>query len=282
MSGTTTGQAIEKRDASPAAMVKEYEDSFIAVLPSHIPGQTWIRLAQGVLRRDRTLAATAKKNPASLMVALLECARLGHEPGTESFYLVPIGGSVEGWEGYRGVVERIYRAGAVDSIKCDVVRDKDTFVWRPESLDDHRPPRWEGPQRVPYHDVDWFGERGEIVGAYSYAIMNNGSVSKVVVLNKSYLAQVRAESRGSDKATSPWVKWTESMVLKTAAHRLEPWVPTSSEYRAQVLGSAVAAEAAAAALPAPTEDLPVEEFPDDDEPIEAEIVEDDDPERPFD
>jgi recombination protein RecT len=219
---TVTG-AIAKRENGPGAMIEQYRSDFTTVLPSHINGATWVRLAQGVLRRDKNLARIAQQNPASLMQALLECARLGHEPGTEAFYLVPMGNEIEGWEGYRGVIERIYRAGAVSNVKCEVVHENDTFRWSPTTM------------TKPEHEVDWFGDRGPIKGAYSYAEMRDGTVSKVVVINQAYLKKVRAMSRGSDKPTSPWVKWEEAMVLKTAIHRLEPFVPTSAEYMREQL-----------------------------------------------
>jgi len=221
----TIQNAIAKRETGPGAMIKQYSSDFTTVLPSHINGATWIRLAQGVLRRDKQLAQIAQRNPGSLMQALLECARLGHEPGSSSFYLVPMGNEIEGWEGYRGVVERMYRAGAVTSVKAEIVRANDRFNYQP------------GMDR-PQHEVDWFGDRGDILGAYAYAELRDGQTSKVVVVDQAYLTKVRAMSKGSDKPSSPWQKWPESMVLKTVIHRLEPFVPTSAEYLREQLRAA--------------------------------------------
>jgi recombination protein RecT len=254
---STVAGALEKRDDGPGAMIDKYRTDFATVLPTHIKPETWVRLAQGVLRRDKNLARVAQQDPGSLLVALLECARLGHEPGTEAFYLVPIGNAIEGWEGYRGVLERMFRAGGVSSVVAEVVRAGDLFVWKPGEVD------------RPRHEADWFRDRGEIIGAYSYAVMKDGATSKVVVLNKPYLDKVRKESRGSNSATSPWNKWEEAMVLKTAVHRLEPFVPTSSEYRAEVQRAAAQAESV-------TEQHP--ELPDpaphvtDDDVVDAEVI----------
>lgn len=235
----TVSAAVAKREAGPGAMIKQYSSDFTTVLPSHMNGETWVRLAQGVLRRDKQLAQIAQRNPGSLMQALLECARLGHEPGTEAFYLVPMGGEIEGWEGYRGVIERMFRAGAVTSVKAEIVRANDHFRYLPSAM------------ARPEHEIDWFGARGDILGAYSYAEMRDGTTSKVVVINQEYIAKVRAMSKGSDKPTSPWVKWTEAMVMKTVIHRLEPFVPTSAEYRREQLRAVrdVAVEHGPAALP---------------------------------
>lgn len=270
----TVGSAVAKRDTGPGAMIRQYREDFTQVLPSHINGDTWIRLAQGVLRRDKNLARIAGANPASLMQALMECARLGHEPGTDSFYLIPMGGEIEGWEGYKGVIERMYRAGAVVSVKAELVKENDVFHFTPD-------------MDRPDHRVEWFSDRGKILGAYSYAEMQNGTTSKVVIINQQYIQQVKAMSKGSNSASSPWVKWYDQMVLKTALHRLEPFVPTSSEYREELRRDAAAgtpppeyaARATATTTAATQQSRPVDvshlsELRDDDpDLVDAEIVE---------
>jgi recombination protein RecT len=211
-------QAVAIRDNGPEALVQHHRDDLTLVLPTHVKGETWMRLATGALRRDENLRRTATRNPGSLMNALLECARLGHEPGTEAFYLVPFGNEVQGIEGYRGIVERIYRAGSVKAVKAEVVYANDHFEYSPDMA-------------RPVHRPDYFGDRGSIIGAYAYGVFADGSTSKVVVINRAYIDKVKRESKGSDRASSPWVKWEESMVLKTVARRLEPWVPTAVEWR---------------------------------------------------
>ncbi|MET7688044.1 recombinase RecT [Streptomyces sp. NPDC005483] len=231
--------AIATRDNGPEAIVRQHKDDLTLVLPSHVKGETWMRLAYGALRSNAQLLQVATRNPGSLMTALQECARLGHEPASKSFYFVPFGNEIQGIEGYRGVVERIYRAGAVKVVHAEVVYANDEFVWAPGTVDRHADgPRWEGPQQVPFHKADWFSDRGEVKGAFSYGIFQDGTPSRVVVINRAYIDKVRKESKGSENPKSPWVKWFDQMVLKTVAHRLEPWVPTSTEWRKEQLRAA--------------------------------------------
>jgi recombination protein RecT len=240
MTGTIS-QAVEKREQGPGAMVAQYAADFRQVLPSHIKPETFVRLSQGILRRDDKLLRAATNSPASLFAALLECARLGHEPGTDAFALVPVGGEVQGWEQYQGVIERIYRAGAVRSVKAEVVRANDPYRFKRAIM------------RVPDHDPDDFAgeaERGPLKGVYAYAEMVDGSFSRVVVMSKDTVMKHRAMSKNAGGADSPWKKWEESMWLKCAVHELEKWVPTSSEYRREQLR--VAAEFNRGSLPAPT------------------------------
>jgi recombination protein RecT len=246
----TVSQAVTNVESGPEAIVRSYTSSFAEVLPATaVPKPAaWVGLVIGALRKDRNLAKVAAGNIGSLMDALMNCARLGLDPGTEQFWLVPFGNQVQGIVGWQGHVELMYRAGAVSSVKAEVVRSNDTFEFEPASMD------------RPVHKVDWFGDRGDLLGVYAYAALKDGTTSKVVVLGKPYLDKVRAESRGSDKASSPWQKWPEAMMLKTAVKRLSAWVPTSSEFRAEMMQSAAAA-AAHTSVPVDEPDLPALEAP---------------------
>lgn len=276
MSDQTVTNAVAVRDNSPQGLIEQYRNDFSTVLPTHVKASTWVRLAQGVLRRDKNLAQVATRNPGSFMAALLECARLGHEPGTESFYLVPFGNEVQGIEGYRGVVERIYRAGAIKAVQAEVVFSNDEFIWTPGKVDRRAEPRWDGPMVTPHLEADWFGDRGEIKGAYAYGTFLDGTPSRVVVINQTYIDKVKKESRGSNNASSPWVKWREQMVLKTVARRLEPWVPTSTEWRREQLRAVqeVAGENAPLALQPTPFPQPNATDERDDEVIDGEFVDD--------
>lgn len=259
----TVGAAIERSRPAPIALLSDHRDRFAAVLPDHIDAKSFVGLASGALYRDPKLMEAATNAPGAFANALMRCAALGHQPGTEEFYLVPRKIKnvlqVQGIEGYRGIVERMYRSGAVASVIVREVCEKDTFEFV------------EGVHSKPVHTIDWFGgDRGDMIGVYAYAVLNTGAVSRVVVLNREDIERIKASSDGATSDYSPWVKHERSMWWKSAARRLEPWVPTSSEYRREVIRAT--AEAAALAgveregmLHRPT-----------DEPIEAEVVDDPD------
>jgi recombination protein RecT len=214
--------AVEQRDHSPTALVRQYRTSFSTVLPSHVKADTWLRVAQSALRGNAQLEQAARSNPASLLKALLTAARKGLEPGTEQFYLVPrkVKGRPEvlGITGYQGEVELIYRAGAVSSVKVEVVREHDQFAYNP------------GEHDRPAHSIDWRAPRGDLVLVYAYALMRDGATSKVVVLNGDDIALIKSKADGADSPYSPWQWNPGSMWLKSAAHQLAKWVPTSAEY----------------------------------------------------
>ncbi|MGW1679357.1 recombinase RecT [Saccharopolyspora sp. NPDC002376] len=283
MTAQTIGTAVAKKNDGPTSMIATYRADLAQVMPSHMRADTWVRIAQGTLRRDRKLMEAATRSPNSLMVALMEAARLGLEPGTEQYYLTPrkVKGVPEvlGITGYQGLIELMYRSGAVASVVVEVVREHDVFVWRPGALDDQVPPRWNGPQARPFHDADWFGTaetRGALKGVYAYAEMTNGATSKVVVLGRDHIARAKESAQGADSQYSPWKTNEEAMWLKTAARRLSKWVPTSTEDRRIVQGIAERADrpslTAADIEPDPLDIT--DHTTEADDAIDAELVED--------
>lgn len=270
MTENTVSAAVAVRDNGPGAMVEHYRNDLATVMPSHVKPDTFVRLAVGVLRRDRNLTQAAQNNPAALMSALMDAAQLGLTPGTEQFYLVPRKAKgrleVQGIRGYQGEIELIYRAGAVSSVIVEVVRAADAFRYAP------------GRDERPHHDIDWDADdRGALRLVYAYAVMKDGATSKVVVLNRSQVMAAKAMSQGSDSPYSPWQKHEEAMWMKTAAHRLTKWVPTSAEYMREQLRAAqeVAAEQAPQAQATQVQQPAAAPAPDVDEgPIDAEFVDD--------
>ena len=278
MTDTTVSSAVAVRDNGPGAMVEQYRHEYAALVPSHVNADQWIRLAVGAIRGNRMLEQAAKTDIGVFLRELKTAARLGLEPGTEQFYLTPRKSKahdykfiIQGIVGYQGIIELIYRAGAVSSVVVETVRAKDSFRYVI------------GRDERPVHDVDWFsGDRGELVGVYAYAVMKDGATSKVVILNRQQVMDAKAKSdsaSGKGADYSPWNTNEEAMWLKTAARRLAKWVPTSAEYmreqlRAQAEVAAELPSGFAPALPQSSADIPDDgdSAMDDDGPIEAEFV----------
>jgi recombination protein RecT len=229
------------------ALVKKYGGDFATVLPSHIKPEQWVRLAQGALRKGKRVEAgphqglfelesAALNNPGVFLASLLDAARLGLEPGTEQYYLTPrvVKGRLEilGIVGYQGLVELIYRAGAVSSVIAELVYTGDVFTYQP------------GRDERPVHVIDWDAEdRGALRLVYAYAVMRDAATSKVVVLNKADIERVKLSSVGSAGKYSPWVTNPGAMWLKSAVRQLAKWVPTSAEYRREQLRAVATVQA---------------------------------------
>jgi recombination protein RecT len=222
--------------------VKDYRDSFAAVLPTHMrdTADTYVRLASSLIRSDRRLAQVAQQNPQSALRALLKGASYGLVPG-ETFDLIAFGGknpAVVGVVRYTGVIDLMHRAGAITAVKAEIIHERDTFQFEPA---------W----AHPIHRVDWFSDRGPMIGAYAYAEMKGGGTSRVVVMNRAEIEKIRDGSPGwryeDQRKNSPWTLWPDRMWLKTVVHQLRKWVPTSTEYITAQVEAAERGRARAAA-----------------------------------
>lgn len=226
--------AVEQQKTGAMTVVSQSSDWFASIVPSHVDPRAFVGLAKAHLRKNPKLAAAAETDPSGYMMALSECARLGLVPG-DTFHILHFkNGKTGGVDfvpvtDYTGEIELIYRAGAVSSVKAEIVYTGDTFEFSPD-------------MDRPIHKPNWFGDRGEMLGVYAYAVMKDGSTSRVVVMNRTEVMKVKAVSKSAGFSDSPWKNWEDRMWLKTAIHQLSKWVPTSAEYRREQLRAAVEAD----------------------------------------
>lgn len=284
----SVSKAVEARNAAPdtpGQLIKRYEQSFAEVLPSHIKPETWVRLAQGALKKGKRgaggkfeLEIAAGNNPGQFLATLLDAARMGLEPGTDEYYLTPrkIDGKLQilGIPGYMGYVEQMYRAGAVASVVVEVVRANDSYQYR------------RGIDEIPIHEFPSFASeesRGKLVGVYAYARMKDGGYSRVVELGQDDIDRIKKSATAADSGRSPWTTNEPAMWLKSAVRQLRKWVPTSAEYRREQLRALAEAQRAKEQIApeAPAFDLDVDpetgQIIDDEPRPEAEVTVEDPP-----
>lgn len=229
----TVAQAVERTNTGARAIVDQSTGWFGSILPSHVEPRAFVGMAKAYLKKNARLAEFADRDPQGFLVALSDCARLGLVPG-DTFHIIPFNrkdGTVD-WTpvvDYTGEIELIYNAGAVSSVKAEIVYANDEFMFTP-SMD------------RPNHRPDWWGERGDMIGVYAYAVMKDGSTSRVVVMSKAEVMKVKAVSKTASQSDSPWRLWEDRMWLKTAIHQLAKWVPSSAEFRREQLRAAVEAD----------------------------------------
>ena len=215
---------------SPIQLFQRHQSAFTNSLPSHVNRDQWASVVVGALNSAPEVRQAAANDPNRFLAALLQAARLGLEPGTEQFYLVP-NAPKKGMPrvilpvvGYQGLVELMYRAGAVASVIVECVYSNDGFDYVP------------GRDDRPRHTIDWLSsDRGVLILVYAYAVMKDGATSKVVVLNETDVKRAMASSAAASSDYGPWKKHPQSMWMKTAVRQLAKWVPTSAEYRRQQL-----------------------------------------------
>lgn len=229
------------------ALVESRKDDFAAILPRHATVEQFVGLAVAYVRRDPNLKAAVAANPAAFIIALRECAALGHVPMRGTFSLVPFrakrsdanqtGWDIAGIEEVRGTIQRMFRAGGVTSVHVELIRREDEFRWAPTRM------------VLPVHEFDWSADesaRGDITGVYAFARLRNGGVSQVVVMNMAQVARYESVAK-TDKFWKG--TWRPEMIQKTALHRLEKFVPTSASYLWEIAASESGNAAAFHGLP---------------------------------
>jgi recombination protein RecT len=291
MTAQTVSNAVATRQEGPVAIMWSRKKHFDAVLPASVDVEAFLGTAAGALYANAMLMEYAQANPDSLVVALMKCAALGHMPGTDEYYLTPRKDhgrpKVLGIEGYRGVIERMYRSGAVSKVVVREVCANDKFRYV-EGVDDKPVHEFGGAGGT---GADFFAkrDRGEMVGIYAYAELVTGAVSRVVLLTADDVLAARDSGgyRADDKFT-PWNRLDggaahpefkgRSMWWKTGAKRLEPWVPTSAEYRRESLRASASAAELASGRPRLPELPPsgAAVQPGDTDYVDAEIVDETD------
>jgi recombination protein RecT len=144
-------------------------------------------------------------------------------------------------------------------VRAAVVRENDVYDYE-EGM----------PQ--PVHRYSRFApveQRGPLVGVYAFAPMADGGISRVVEMGRDEVLKHRDMNSSNSRPDSPWKKWETSMWLKCAAHELEKWVPSSTEYRREITRSAGPRTAAPALhLPPAQTSMPQPDA------IEGEVAED--------
>jgi recombination protein RecT len=282
MTTQTVGNAVANRESGPTTLIWSKKKHFDMVLPASVDVEAFLGCAAGALYASNDLMKAATSNPDSLVTVLMRCASLGHLPGTDEFYLYNRKRKgreeVSGTEGYRGIIERMYRSGAVSKVIVREVCAKDYFRYT-EGEDERPVHRFTARQGTT--GADFFGDngstdRGEMVGVYAVAQLTTGAWSRPAILTRDDVMAARDASDSRNSEYSPWNRLDggknhpefqgRSMWWKTAARRLEPWVPTSREYRREML----AASAKAAELAGPRQ-VPALSRPSD-EIVDAELV----------
>ena len=161
----------------------------------------------------------------SIFQAAMSAAKLGLEPDAilGHAYLVPFADKSrsDGLKvatlivGYRGMAALAWRDAKI-LLHGSVVRARDTWKWR------------DGLDQLLEHDPSQEDEPGERVAAWIVAVLPDGRKIPRWCPRREVLA-AKAQSKGSDNASSPWKLNPDSMWLKTPVRRMWPFLPISTE-----------------------------------------------------
>jgi recombination protein RecT len=217
-------QGVEQSNGAPtsiAQLIEKMRPELERAMPAYFNADRLMRIALTELRRNEQLQ---RCSAASLLGAIVMSAQVGLEPGPmKQVYLIPktIDGVLEVlWlPSYRGKIALMYRSGLVASINGAVVWRGEHFLYR--EGDD---PKLEHEPRI-----DLIPTRDDFVAAYIVAKLSSGELVRTVIGQRHVDRALRASALGPDRG--PWKDDYEAMLLKTALHRAEPFIPSSAEVR---------------------------------------------------
>lgn len=184
-----------------------------AVLPRGVTVDRMIRTTMLAVAQNPDVLACTRE---SILMAVMECARLGFEPGgvLGHAYLVPYKNVCQFQLGYKGMIALATRGGHVQHVDARAVHEGDAFEYAYGTLEEliHRP---------------MLGSTARpLLGTYAIARVGNRSPFHVCDL-----PELEAAKRRSKQPGRAWTTDFAAMGVKTAIRRLAKFLPMGDEER---------------------------------------------------
>ncbi|MEV6565946.1 recombinase RecT [Streptomyces kronopolitis] len=206
------------------AWLERYGDHFTKALPSHVDSGAFFAAVRAAL------PGLAPCTPASLLQALLACARFGLVPDGRHAVIRREGSLAVFVPMYQGYVDLMYRSGRVASVHVGLIHAGDEWEYTPTApapLDFTHRPALELTRE----------QRGKPILAYAFCWMTGGAArSQVVLLSREDAEEIRDEyseayqrALAEGRADSFWHTDFNAMWCKSALRRLHKVVPMSAE-----------------------------------------------------
>jgi recombination protein RecT len=191
------------------------EEEFAATLQSiGIDEQRFIRVGLLYITQNRNLWKCSKS---SIVLALLESARAGLMVDGKQAAILPYKDQATFMPMTFGIIALMLRSPRVTNVEARPVYEGDEFAYRYGTRPDLT--------HVP------LGEQNDDKLTHAYAVMwRQGAPHPTFeVMTREEIEQVRAVSRNSHHADSPWVKWYSEMARKSAVKRLSKYADLAPE-----------------------------------------------------
>ncbi|MGA5496694.1 recombinase RecT [Streptomyces cinereoruber] len=206
-----------------AAWLARYADEFTKALPSHMDAGAFLAAVRTIL------PDLVQCTPASLLQALLACARFGLLPDGRHAVITREGSIASFVPMAQGYVELMYRSGRVGSVHVGMIHEADEWSYEPTApapADFVHKPAVALPK----------AQRGPVILAYAFCWMTSGARSQVIVLSREDAEEIRDEysvayqrAKEAGRTDSFWHTDFDRMWAKSALRRLHKVVPLSAE-----------------------------------------------------
>lgn len=246
-----TTQAKEKINTI-MAMLEARKNQFKDLLPKYLTPEKLFRVAQTAISKSPQLLNCT---PASLCISLMDAAQTGLEVNGKDAALVPYGNQCQFQPMYQGMVKQAINSGAAKKIQARLVYANDDFDL------------WYDPEPKMKH-IPALEDQGEIIGAYSYAILPDGDLV-IEFMNRRQLDHIRNRAKAK---SGPWQTDEEEMYRKTPTKRLFKYLPIPQELEyAVAIDNQI--ESGSNRLEVPLLDLPPEDLREKKQTVTEKLVE---------
>jgi len=205
----STAVALPKNDIRSLLAKPETIHELGRVATKHLTAD---RLARLVLSACNRVPKLLDCTPQSVLSCALTCSQYGVEPDGRHAHLIPYGNTCTLIIDWKGLVA-LGRRGGIEAIVADTICEADEFTYFRDEAGTH------------FKHVPKFGNRGEVIGAYSTAKINGEF--DVEVLTRDEIEGIRKRSKAG--GSGPWVTDFGEMAKKTAIRRHSKRWPLSEE-----------------------------------------------------
>ena len=202
-------------------LLTKMQGEFALALPRLLTPERFVRVALTCINRNPKLLNCTQE---SLLECLLTCAAMGIEPDGRKAHLIPYKDKCTLIIDYKGIADLVRRSGEVSDLHADIICENDDFDYL------------FGSGSFLKHKIDIRKDRGEIIGAYSFVKLKDGSES-FDVMGLIEIEKVRDSSSGyqyakaNNRKDNPWMTFFSEMAKKTIFRRHSKWLPFSTELR---------------------------------------------------
>jgi recombination protein RecT len=224
-------QAPVQNGVSPYRKVEAYLHKMAPqikqALPKHIDSDRMARIALTTMKMNPKLLDASIE---SLLGAVMQSAQLGLEPNLlGSCYFIPYRNNKTGETtvsfqiGYKGLIDLVYRSGAVLTVVAKEVCENDEFHFEYGLNEDLK--------HIPAKN-----NRGSVTHFYAYAKLKNGGhyfeVMTCEEINR--IRDTHSQAFQFQKGNSIWDKHYEAMAKKTVIKQMIKYLPISVEVQNEI------------------------------------------------
>lgn len=209
------------------AYLKKMAPQISQALPKHLDADRMSRIALTTMKMNPALLDASIE---SLLGAVMQASQLGLEPNLlGSCYFIPYKNHKTGETtvsfqiGYKGLIDLVYRSGAVLTVVAKEVCENDDFYYE-YGLNEQL-------KHIPAKE-----NRGRVTHFYSYAKLKNGGhyfdVMSCEEINR--IRDTHSQAFKFQKGNSIWDKHYESMAKKTVIKQMIKYLPISVEVQNEI------------------------------------------------